>query len=429
MDLDVEDLEAAFVPADWIGKRKKYSEDLPASVIAAKNAVFSCPTSATEIVIADRNVPVLKFVEMVLPHVSSELVYGESGMWFSDDEPTSDIAVLRSRNIPPRRVLDELARKSGQAWLNGARSVSDPRYNDGGDRFPLYALALWTEMSKMIEEQRSWKRSIEWLAKQREKCQDDLTKEIIDKYGPDSEKAKERSLRQQLIRKFHLALKEEQDTATGTGLERAARWRASAPGGSESKTAEKAALAGNAANAALAATAIENFFDAAAKRKTIFTKAGVPSLPEVIAARVTPLRPISIGDFGVIYTSRGLMGGGKYGKHEPVTESSNISALSKISVQVYEHGHGAQFRSIPTATAVVQTKQFAHIQPYQFICLLSGSPKTIPSGVELRLEDANRFKLLLRGSAKFEVAKKLFRKRGKKSADGAGEDSGEEGDE
>ncbi|KAK6984121.1 hypothetical protein R3P38DRAFT_2472408, partial [Favolaschia claudopus] len=225
----------------------------------------------------------------------------------------------------------------------------------------------------------------------------------------DSEKAKERSLRQQLIRKFHLALKEEQDTATGTGLERAARWRASAPGGSEYYSL--------------------NFFDvclatklqAAAKRKTIFTKAGVPSLPEVIAARVTPLRPISIGDFGVIYTSRGLMvghvfemyskGGGKYGKHEPVTESSNISALSKISVQVYEHGHGAQFRAIPTATAVVQTKQFAHIQPYQFICLLSGSPKTIPSGVELRLEDANRFKLLLRGSAKFEVAEKLFRKR------------------
>ncbi|KAJ6607746.1 hypothetical protein B0H10DRAFT_2194734 [Mycena sp. CBHHK59/15] len=47
----------------------------------------------------------------------------------------------------------------------------------------------------------------------------------------DVEKARELSVRQQLIRKFHLVLKEEQDVAVGTGLERGQRWRASAPGG------------------------------------------------------------------------------------------------------------------------------------------------------------------------------------------------------
>ncbi|KAK7035182.1 hypothetical protein R3P38DRAFT_2518543, partial [Favolaschia claudopus] len=80
-------------------------------------------------------------------------------------------------------VLDQLARKSGQAWLNGAKSIADPRFNDGEDRFPLHTLALWMEMSRMIEEQRSWKRSVEWLRKQRENCQDDLTKAMIDKAG------------------------------------------------------------------------------------------------------------------------------------------------------------------------------------------------------------------------------------------------------
>ncbi|KAK6966381.1 hypothetical protein R3P38DRAFT_2816383 [Favolaschia claudopus] len=123
--------------------------------------------------------------------------------------------------------------------------------------------------------------------------------------SPDSEKAKDRSLRQQLIRKFHLALKEEQDTATGTGLERAARWRAPARGGGDSKTPEKNQVAGNSANAALAANAVAKA--AAVKRKAVYTKASVPNLPEVIAARVTPIRPITIHDFGFIFTRRGLM--------------------------------------------------------------------------------------------------------------------------
>ncbi|KAJ7914140.1 hypothetical protein B0H13DRAFT_1537995, partial [Mycena leptocephala] len=102
-----------------------------------------------------------------------------------------------------------------------------------------------------------------------------------------------------------------------------------------------------------------------------------------------------------------------YGKHEPVTDSSNISALSKISVQVFENLHGTHFRSIPTATAVVQTKQLAHIPPSNFLCLLSAPPKPAPTGLELTPEDSERFKTLSRGLVKFEEAMKLFRKRGK----------------
>ncbi|KAJ7258598.1 hypothetical protein C8J57DRAFT_1644546, partial [Mycena rebaudengoi] len=68
----------------------------------------------------------------------------------------------------------------------------------------------------------------------------------------ESEKAKELSIRQQLIRKFHLALKEEQDVAVGTGLERGMRWRASAPGGRGADVPS----AGNTANAAATASAL-----------------------------------------------------------------------------------------------------------------------------------------------------------------------------
>ncbi|KAJ7693090.1 hypothetical protein B0H17DRAFT_873689, partial [Mycena rosella] len=104
---------------------------------------------------------------------------------------------------------------------------------------------------------------------------------------------------------------------------------------------------------------------------------------------------------------------GKFGKHEPVTESSNISALSKISVQVFENLHGAQFRSIPMATAVLQTKQFAHIPSINFLCLLSAAPKIVPTGLELGAEDSERFRTLSRGLNGFNAAMTLFRKSGK----------------
>ncbi|KAJ7827971.1 hypothetical protein B0H14DRAFT_3719732 [Mycena olivaceomarginata] len=267
-----------------------------------------------------------------------------------------------------------------------------------------------------------------------------------------TEKEKERSLRQQLIRKFHEALKEgsEQGKATGTGLERAARWRASAPGGRGGNvpgSQPNPSAAGNSQNAAATATALAKkgmqspifLACAAIKRKDVFSKAKVPNLPDIIAARVTMLRPICIGDYGVILTARGLMighifgmhskGGGKYGKHEPVTDSSNISALSKLSVQVLEHLHGTQFRSIPSATAVVQTKQFALIPPIYFLCLLSAPARLIPTGIELTQEDAVRFKTLAGGLEKFKEAIKLFRRRRKKKAAAGGESDDDDGED
>ncbi|KAJ6576299.1 hypothetical protein B0H10DRAFT_2199108 [Mycena sp. CBHHK59/15] len=249
--------------------------------------------------------------------------------------------------------------------------------------------------------------------------------------GPGPEAAKAASLRQQLIHKFHLALKEEQEQAAGTGLNRTVRWQNSAPGGRGGKRTgaqPETRLSGNSENAAATATALAR--TAAKKRKDVFTKAHVPNLPDIISGLVTIFRPIRIGDYGVIFTSRGLMvghvfamhskGGGKYGKHEAVTDSSNISALSKISVQLFQNIHGPQFRSIPTSTAILQSKQFAHIVPINFLCLLSSVPKPVPTGIELAPEDSETFKKLSAGFSTFVDAMKLFRKRGKNAAVGAG---------
>ncbi|KAJ7893614.1 hypothetical protein B0H14DRAFT_2559601 [Mycena olivaceomarginata] len=157
-----DDIEAPFIPSDWIGKKKDFTSDLPVAVIAAKNAAYKLPAHAMEMILPGK-LPVIQFAGLALPRTSSEFVYG------------------KHRSIPPTAVLDLLSRKSGQAWLNGKKSIADPRFNDGADRFPLWTLTFWIEMSAVIQQQAGWKRSIQWLDNERRKSQDNDTKHFIDR--------------------------------------------------------------------------------------------------------------------------------------------------------------------------------------------------------------------------------------------------------
>jgi hypothetical protein len=227
-----------------------------------------------------------------------------------------------------------------------------------------------------------------------------------DEYGADSGKRKERTVRQRLIQKFHDVRREERDKPIGTGLERAARWRASAPGGrgEQDDAGRKLSKCGTQGGGSGNKGALKlellisctnlNCFQAAQKRRKVFTQAQVPNLLELVDARVSRMKPIKVDDFGIIWTAEGVRvakgerlasdwftrciegpssdmgklvialhskGGGKHGKHEGITESTTITAISYASVQVYEHFHGAHFHDIPEATALLRTRQFAHI--------------------------------------------------------------------
>ena len=105
--------------------------------------------------------------------------------------------------------------------------------------------------------------------------------------------------------------------------------------------------------------------------------------------------------------------GGKNGKHAAVTDASNISAISYLGVQVFEHMHGCLFRDHPDATATFQTKQFALLKSNAFLFLLSSTPKDIPTGLELAQKDAEVFIEMLSSENKFMGAMRSFRsKRG-----------------
>ena len=107
----------------------------------------------------------------------------------------------------------------------------------------------------------------------------------------------------------------------------------------------------------------------------------------------------------------------KNARHESADTTTNISALSRIVVRVFEHTHGRQFRAIPSATAMLQAHQFALLPPSNIISVLSTSPQALNhSGFDLSPTDMTLFNDLRRGNAivQLRLAMKAFRKRQKK---------------
>ncbi|KAJ6624095.1 hypothetical protein B0H10DRAFT_2213142 [Mycena sp. CBHHK59/15] len=108
----------------------------------------------------------MPFLERKLHKQSSELSLGETHLWFSKDAPKPNGWGLLediTRGIPPQSILDLLRRKFPQAWLDGCQSISDPRFNDGADRLPLWTLTFWEKMAEVVKHQALWKRSTVWL--------------------------------------------------------------------------------------------------------------------------------------------------------------------------------------------------------------------------------------------------------------------------
>ena len=105
----------------------------------------------------------------------------------------------------------------------------------------------------------------------------------------------------------------------------------------------------------------------------------------------------------------------KNGQHEPADVTSNIAALSRIVLQVFEHsGHGNQFRSIPEVTALLQVHQHVLLPPTNFLAVLNTRPLQVNnSGLDLSPADMALFNDLKQGKAQLKKAMKDFRKQEK----------------
>ncbi|KAJ7433925.1 hypothetical protein B0H11DRAFT_1758325 [Mycena galericulata] len=161
-----------FTPEVFIGQQKKFPSgdaDDPQSrgARAALAQVLAVPNDITHQPHAD--LPIAEFVALELPEQSRAFVLTKPRAWYSPDLPTTDIACLMSRPIPPMDFLANLEKEAGQAWFDGCQSILDPRYNDGCDRFPLWVVTFWKDMGSLWRAQWTWQTSVGWVDGQLQK--------------------------------------------------------------------------------------------------------------------------------------------------------------------------------------------------------------------------------------------------------------------
>lgn len=166
MNIDIEEEEnTCFNPATWIATGKLW-KDPPLYVINARNVTLRLPLAATK-KLPSEDLPIMKFLNFELPIQSFSLSTHPDSSWFSADPPDISeeqcIGMLFRRPIPSADLLRELKEIYGQMWLDGTKSISDPRYNRGKDRFPLWALELWRQLAVIVNDKTHWAEAHETL--------------------------------------------------------------------------------------------------------------------------------------------------------------------------------------------------------------------------------------------------------------------------
>ncbi|KAG7095522.1 hypothetical protein E1B28_006260 [Marasmius oreades] len=233
--------------------------------------------------------------------------------------------------------------------------------------------------------------------------------------GSKEEKKRELSQRQKIMRELELICSEQEVVGVGTGVERKLRWTARdpAPGGRNGVVdGEKAngPMAGNSANAALSATAVAK--KKLAARKDVWAKK-VAKLPKSLRlgdAGVSPETPLTTSakkgsGYGYAFVDKTVVlcqvlaiyckGGGKNGKHEFRTESSNISAVSYLVVQLYDEWIGTRglFRAIHNSLEFLRlrAKKFALLPSSFFLCILDTPAQVHHGGIKVSENDWSTF--------------------------------------
>lgn len=155
--------EQPFRISEWIGIGKSYPKDPPRHVIDARAQLLSIPTSF------QRHLPppsasINKFVKWVMPSTKSSLINIVPSLWFSKDPPLTTAECILTRSVPSDKLVEALDSALGQAWFDGAKSVVDPRYNNGNDRLPLWVIGFWKQTTMNSKTKEEWEKTMQWLS-------------------------------------------------------------------------------------------------------------------------------------------------------------------------------------------------------------------------------------------------------------------------
>jgi hypothetical protein len=108
---------------------------------------------------------------------------------------------------------------------------------------------------------------------------------------------------------------------------------------------------------------------------------------------------------------------GKNGKHAAITDSSLISAISYIGVQIFDYHAANHFTALPEAMSLLNIRQFEFIASIRFLVLLPRTSVTTQpdGGLLLDFNHTNLFRALTGQATQLTEAMRLFNRRGRKA--------------
>jgi len=143
-----EDLHVPFIEKDWIQARKLHNVSLPLYVILEKNKCTAMPNNfCMNPHFPLPIIPITQFVAWKLPRLLSEITASQTMSWFSKDEPNSDTCIIWTCTVPSRDFIKNIEEAAGQAWLDGAKSITDLQYNNGTDCLLLWTISFWRKIT------------------------------------------------------------------------------------------------------------------------------------------------------------------------------------------------------------------------------------------------------------------------------------------
>ncbi|KAK1226504.1 Methionine--tRNA ligase, mitochondrial [Marasmius sp. AFHP31] len=254
---------------------------------------------------------------------------------------------------------------------------------------------------------------------------------------PTGKKKREPSIRQKIMREFDEINREQEVVRVGSGVERNLRWTGNGGGTSLGPV-------GNSANAAAVATATAKTVKTRSASKNLGKiNTGNPGLAKTLGtAGIDSNTPLVVSltkgsGHGFAFLEDNLVlcrvlevyckGGGKNGRHESKSESSNIAAVSYLVVQIFEVWTGRMFRAVPAALAFskLKAKRFSLLSSQVFLCILADPPRVQGGNLSLTARDWSMFSALR--DQKIALKSALApKKRGTKAADGVSDQSEEE---
>jgi hypothetical protein len=148
----------SFLALSYVGTGEKF-RDVPDFVHAAFDSLSTPPSIINTIILPNTSVSVLAFVAYSLPTETPVQPLPDPFSYFTKEDPhptnSTSTLLLKSLPIPPQIVLDKIIQQSGQAWLDGYKSII---YSHTGHdhRFPFWVLRYWKQITEILPARQAW---------------------------------------------------------------------------------------------------------------------------------------------------------------------------------------------------------------------------------------------------------------------------------